>query len=108
MLDRRFPQNPAAFKSEAVSRLAKRLLVGSPLRSARPQPTSRSNLRFGRVAVEALFLTKRRSLKVFLRQRQPGPLFVPEYAGNPEASLGRHNLEGVDASRKWLALLLRT
>jgi hypothetical protein len=47
-----------------------------------------------------------RSLKVFLRQRQPRPLLVPEDAGNPEAPLGVHNLDRVDASREWLAIVL--
>jgi hypothetical protein len=39
-----------------------------------------------------MVLTEHYSLKVFLGQCQPRPLFIPEDAGNPEAPLGVQSL----------------
>jgi len=64
-------------------------------------------LSIGQGGTPVTICTEHRSLKVFIRQRQPRPFLVPEDAGNPEAPLGVHNLDRVDASREWMAIILR-
>src|SRR6202035_2246949 len=58
-------------------------------------------------AAEARSRTEHRSLEVLFGQRQPWSFIIPADASNPEASSRMHNLDRIDASREWLAIILR-